>query len=96
MVGRTKPDDGGLRVSVNDIIKYGTILILLGGGVARYEMRQNAMDVRIANIEVMLEQRNALLARATAVLERWELDEEKPLRDDMKGVSSGASSRRGR
>lgn len=85
---------GGFSMSLNDALKYGTILLILGGGVARYEMRQNAIDQRLSNIEAVVEARDNLLRRSTAVLER--LENERHLPNGMKGVSSGTSSRGGR
>lgn len=86
--------NGGLTMNASDIIKYGAIILVVGGGIARYEMRQNLMDQRLAAIETVLEDRANLLKRAVAVLEKYEEDRSRA--GAFGGVSSGASSRRGR
>lgn len=85
---------GGLSMSTSDFLKYGAILLAIGGGIARYETRQNAMEARLENIEHVLEQRGDLLLRTTEVLEK--LTEKVTAHTGKNGVSSGASSRRGR
>lgn len=86
--------NGRVKLSTNDIIKYGTILLILGGSVARYELRQNTLDERLAAIEKVIASRDDLMHRTVAALERIEADNH--LHPELDGVSSGASSRRGR
>ena len=87
-------EDGGFNMTFTDMMKYGIILIAMGGAVARYEMRQSDLDRRLTAIEGFMEARETTLMRAVEVLERYE--EERPLLNQGKGVRSGTSSRRSR
>lgn len=84
---------GGFSMSTSDILKWAALLIAIGGGIARYETRQNWMESRLNRIEESIVARDDLLRRAVRIIEK---EEKEPLHDRMNGVSSGSSSRRGR
>ena len=86
--------EGGFSMSTSDILKWAALLIAIGGGIARYETRQNWIESRLNGIEESIVARDDLLRRAVRIIEKGENDT--PLRESQGGVSSGSSSRRGR
>lgn len=74
----------GVTVTQDRIFRWGALLLLIGGGIARYEYRQTRMEERLWALEQTVQARGSVMERAVQVLEQYDRDN---------GISGGSSTR---